>query len=216
MATYQSITGGVDLLRAWIGPLPKPICFVNLTLKGGLANGFLFLMLGIFVMKYLYICRWKTLRQLEDDFIANFTLLTASLIGFGFQIFKFIGPGIPSNHYVSSTLKRMWTILCTYMRLFAGNMHWFVFPKWSQRTQTVSNRGTPGICCFSDLHSSGSFDWKTQVQGWHHWSETRLGNQKSNDTKSREYYWKYLVAQYLPYQFLLFAENEQVSFTKNI
>ena len=108
MATYQSITGGVDLLRAWIGPLPKPICFVNLTLKGGLANGFLFLMLGIFVMKYLYICRWKTLRQLEDDFIANFTLLTATLIGFGFQMFKFIGPGIPSNHYVStSTLKRM-------------------------------------------------------------------------------------------------------------
>ena len=86
IATFQIVAGGVNLLGVWIGPLFKPICFFNITLKAGLANGFLFIMLGIFVMKYLYICKWKTLRQLEDDFIARFILLTAFLIGFGLQL----------------------------------------------------------------------------------------------------------------------------------
>ena len=100
-ATFQCITGGIEFLRVWIGPLPTPICFVYLTTKGGIATAFVFLMLGVFVMKYLFICKWKRVRQLEDDFIATITLMTAVLIGFGFQLFKTMGPGRISNHYVS-------------------------------------------------------------------------------------------------------------------
>ena len=101
IAVFQTIAGVINLTRAWIGPLPAFICYLNLLLKGGIANGFLFLMLGIFVMKYLFICKWKRLRPIDDDFVARITVLSAVFWGFGVQFSKLIGPGRYPNNFVS-------------------------------------------------------------------------------------------------------------------
>ena len=103
MAAYLMICSGINLIRAWIGPLlPSFICYFNLMLKGIFAHGFLFLMLGIFVMKYLYICKWKQLKPVDDDFLARITVLCAFLFGFGLQLVKMIGPGRYPNNFVST------------------------------------------------------------------------------------------------------------------
>ena len=57
-------------------------------LKGALAHGFLFLLIGIFVMKYLFICKWKRLRPLDDDFLVRITVLCAVLFGVRLQLAK--------------------------------------------------------------------------------------------------------------------------------
>ena len=102
IAAFQVIGGGINMIRAWIGPvLPASICYFNLMLKGALAHGFLFLLLGIFVMKYLFICKWKRLRPLDDDFLARITVLCAVLFGVGLQLAKMIGPGRYPNNFVS-------------------------------------------------------------------------------------------------------------------
>ena len=103
IASYQIICSGLNLLRAWIGPsLPSSICYFNLMMKGILSHGFLFLMLGIFVMKYLFICKWKQLRAVDDDFLARITVLCAFLFGFVLQLVKIIGPGRLPNNFVST------------------------------------------------------------------------------------------------------------------
>ena len=60
-------------------------------------------MLGIFVMKYLFICKWKRLRPLDDDFFARVIILTALLFGCYLYIMKTLGPGRISNTFIICT-----------------------------------------------------------------------------------------------------------------
>ena len=122
MAFFQVVAVGIDLVRAWVGPLPSPICNFSILLKGILSHGFIFLMLGIFIMRYLFVCRWKYLKAVEDDFIARFTLFVSLGFGLGLQLVKLVGPGkVPHNlvsqlsHY--KTLKKIDALICLSLQL---------------------------------------------------------------------------------------------------
>ena len=54
-------------------------------------------------MKYLFICKWKRMRPLDDDFIARVIILTAVFWGFYSYIMKTLGPGRISTTFVICT-----------------------------------------------------------------------------------------------------------------
>ena len=100
--SYGTIGGGIDLLRVWLGPLPHWICFVNLLLfKGTVGIGLPFLLFFLFFFKYLFICKWKRMRQVEDDLIFRLIMIPTFVLGFLLQLTKMIGPGRPVTNYVS-------------------------------------------------------------------------------------------------------------------
>ena len=156
----------MNLIRAWIGPLPAFICYLNLLLKGGIANGFLFLMLGIFVMKYLFICKWKRLRPIDDDFVARITVLCAVFWGFGLQFSKLIGPGrYPNNfvsiHGVSKSRKRS---LIQHSRLFVlvHSVQLKMLQKniFNQKLHLLTSLSSPVLYLGSRQNRTNTTPWK--------------------------------------------------------
>ena len=103
MAIFQSVGGGLDLLRAWYGPLPATICWFTLQLKSILVIAFPIILDGIGIFKYLFIAVWKGIRQIQDDLLTRFIVSTAFLIAVVIQMAKNLGPGRPVTNIIICT-----------------------------------------------------------------------------------------------------------------
>ena len=66
-ATHSSVVIGFDLFRVWYGPLPAELCWFCLLFKGAIGNFGPFIMLGITILKFVYICIWRRYRQIGKD-----------------------------------------------------------------------------------------------------------------------------------------------------
>ena len=57
----------------------------------------------IVIIKFLFLCVWKKMKVMDDDFIARFVILASALLSFLLALVKFLGPGKPVLN----------TIICT-------------------------------------------------------------------------------------------------------
>ena len=103
LAVFQSVGGGLDLLRALYGPLPFPICWFTWQLKSILFIAFPIILDGIVIFKFLFIAVWKGIRQVEDDLLSRCIVSTAFLIGIVIQMAKNLGPGRPVTNIIICT-----------------------------------------------------------------------------------------------------------------
>ena len=99
-ATYSFVASGLDLLRVWYGPLPAGFCQFSLLVKGTLGNTGPFIVAGIVIIKFLYICVWKRFKTIEDDLIRLFIVTSACFSGFLMVLTKNLAPGKPTFNTV--------------------------------------------------------------------------------------------------------------------
>ena len=94
---------GLDLFRVWYGPLPPGFCQLCLLMKGTITYAICFLMAGIVLLKFLYICVWQRFREINDDFIALIIIILAYFWGFCMQLTKNLAPGKPVYNTIFCT-----------------------------------------------------------------------------------------------------------------
>ena len=57
----------------------------------------------ITILKFMFICIWKKMRVINDDFIARTVILCVSMLSFGLYLSKFLGPGKPVLNLIICT-----------------------------------------------------------------------------------------------------------------
>ena len=102
-ATHSSLVSGLDLFRVWYGPLPPEFCQLCLLLKGTTTYAMPFIMAGIVILKFLYICVWQGFRQMNDDLVVRIIVILAYFLGFYMQLTKNIAPGKPVYNTIFCT-----------------------------------------------------------------------------------------------------------------
>ena len=100
---YSSFATGMDLLRVWYGPLPAEFCQFCKLLKSTLGNTCPFIVAGLVILKFLYICVWQRLREIDDRFITHIIVTLAYFYGFSMQLIKSLAPGKPTFNTVFCT-----------------------------------------------------------------------------------------------------------------
>ena len=77
---YGLVVAGIRGARIWFGPLPSEICYVQVWATNVIVW---YCVLTIFFMsffKFLYICVWKHMRDMNDDLIVTFIIRLAIFI----------------------------------------------------------------------------------------------------------------------------------------
>ena len=103
LATLSSVVPGLDLFRVWYGPLPLEFCQLCLLLKGTIFSAIPFIIAGIVIIKFLYICVWKGFRQMNDDLLVTIIIILSCFLGFYMQLIKKMAPGKPVYNTVFCT-----------------------------------------------------------------------------------------------------------------
>ena len=78
---YIIIVCGIRNLRVIMGPLPLFICHLQVMVAKVLAWIGSFIVFAITFSKFMFICVWKSLRQMNDDLIATACLIQALFFG---------------------------------------------------------------------------------------------------------------------------------------
>ena len=104
MVIWFCLLSGVDNLRAMIGPLPQSICFLNVFVKNVIHCNMILFVLAITSTKFMFVCIYKSIPTLNDNFIAILSYITINMISFLIVIVMVQLPGKYSMTYVS----RIW------------------------------------------------------------------------------------------------------------
>ena len=73
-ALYGIIVCGITSLRIWFGPLPYEICHFQLWVSIIVLWYSIFTLFFISLAKFMYICVWKHMRDMNDDLIVTFVV----------------------------------------------------------------------------------------------------------------------------------------------
>ena len=73
--SHAYIVCGIDLIRAWCGPLPVSICGIAYWIRNMIFMEATFLVTIQIGLRYLFICRWKHMRVMKDDLIVLLVLI---------------------------------------------------------------------------------------------------------------------------------------------
>ena len=96
------LNGGATLVRAWYGPLPAEFCFLVQILQMNIAFITVFIFTSIVGLRFMFICVWKRMRQMDDDLIVGVATIQAivmSLLFIAASWFKLHQQGM--GHQVS-------------------------------------------------------------------------------------------------------------------
>ena len=88
---YGLVVGGIRGARIWFGPLPSEICYIQVWATNVTVW---YSVLTIFFMsffKFLYICVWKHMRDMNDDLIVRFII----------RLSIFISVWVPATGFVN-------------------------------------------------------------------------------------------------------------------
>ena len=88
---YGLVVGGIKGARIWFGPLPSEICYIQLWATQVTVW---YCVLTIFFMsffKFLYICVWKHMRDMNDDLLVRFII----------RLSIFISVWVPTTGFVN-------------------------------------------------------------------------------------------------------------------
>ena len=93
--SYAYIVGGIDLLRAWFGPLPVSTCGIAYWTRNMIFMEATFLVTIQIGLRYLFICRWKHMRVMKDDLIVLLVLICTFGATIWLMVVKSLSPGKP-------------------------------------------------------------------------------------------------------------------------
>ena len=79
-ALYGIVVEGITSIRIWFGPLPFVVCHFQTGVKQFCAWYLLLTMFLISLAKFMYICVWKHMRDMNDDLIVTFLVRIAVFI----------------------------------------------------------------------------------------------------------------------------------------
>ena len=79
-ALYGIIVCGITSFRIWFGPLPEEICHFQVWAAKVVLWYSIFTLFFISLAKFMYICVWKHMRDMNDDLIVTFLVRIAVLI----------------------------------------------------------------------------------------------------------------------------------------
>ena len=92
---YAYIVCGIDLIRAWCGPLPVSICGIAYWIRNMIFMEATFLVTIQIGLRYLFICRWKHMRVMKDDLIVLLVLICTFGATIWLMVVKSLSPGKP-------------------------------------------------------------------------------------------------------------------------
>ena len=104
MLIWYFLVTGTDSLRAIIGPLPNFICFSNVFLKNLIHCNILLTVLAITSTRFMFVCIYKSIPTMDDDFFANFLYRSINLISLLLVSIRVKSPGKYPLNYVSINL----------------------------------------------------------------------------------------------------------------
>ena len=79
-ALYGIVVCGITSIRIWFGPLPLEVCHFQTWVKKFVAWYVIFSLFFISLAKFMYICVWKHMRDMNDDLIVKFIIRLAIFI----------------------------------------------------------------------------------------------------------------------------------------
>ena len=88
---YGLVVSGIRGARIWFGPLPSEICYIQVWTTNAMVW---YCVLTIFFMsffKFLYICVWKHMRDINDDLLVTFII----------RLSIFISVWVPTTGFLS-------------------------------------------------------------------------------------------------------------------
>ena len=100
MLIWYFFVTGMDSLRAVIGPLPNFICFSNIFLKNLLCCNMLLTVLAITSTRFMFVCIYKSIPSMDDDFFANLLYRSINLISLLLVSIRVKSPGKYPLNYV--------------------------------------------------------------------------------------------------------------------
>ena len=71
---YGLVVGGIKGARIWIGPLPSEICYIQLWATNVMIWYCVLMIFFVSFFKFLYICVWKHMRDMNDDLLVTFII----------------------------------------------------------------------------------------------------------------------------------------------
>ena len=101
---YGIVTCGIKSIRVWFGPLPFELCFIeiwasNVTIWYGLT-----ILFFVTFMKFLFICVWKRMRDMNDDLMVRIFVNMAIFIGIWVPTTGFANKkGNPGENFCTGT-----------------------------------------------------------------------------------------------------------------
>ena len=69
---YGLVVGGIRSARIWFGPLPYEICYIQLWATNVMVWYCVLTIFFVSFFKFLYICVWKHMRDMNDDLLVTF------------------------------------------------------------------------------------------------------------------------------------------------
>ena len=69
---YGLVVGGIRGARIWFGPLPSEICYIQLWATNVMVWYCVLTIFFVSFFKFLYICVWKHMRDMNDDLLVTF------------------------------------------------------------------------------------------------------------------------------------------------
>ena len=78
---YGIIVCGINCCRVWFGPLPLAICNLNVWVSSIVVWYSVLTLFFIYLAKFMYICIWKHMRDMNDDLIVTFLVRISIFFG---------------------------------------------------------------------------------------------------------------------------------------
>ena len=85
---YCTVIVGFDALRMWLGPCPYYVCRFMVTIKMVLINMFIFILLSIVINKFMFICIWKKMRNMNDQLVTSIVIRCCFAISLVFALIR--------------------------------------------------------------------------------------------------------------------------------
>ena len=85
---YCTIIVGFDALRMWVGPCPYYVCRFMVTVKMLFINMLIFILLSIVISKFMFICIWKKMRNMNDQLVTRIVIRCCFTIALVFTLLR--------------------------------------------------------------------------------------------------------------------------------
>ena len=87
-AFYALFVCGIRNLRVWCGPLPVALCQIHSLLSKMTITFSMLIVVIMTLAKFMFICVWKSMRQMNENLLARIALFQAFLLSILYSVSK--------------------------------------------------------------------------------------------------------------------------------